>query len=88
MAYSGPPPMKDAEVLTLMLEGWLFITGTGVKHLGCRLEKDGERKYLGRSTFVRLRDSGLVRYREGAKNRIELTEVGRRRAAAAAGVSA
>jgi hypothetical protein len=78
MGYSGPTPLTGERVLKMMADGWAMISCTGLASLACKLEKGTERHYVGRGTFARLRNAGLVRYIPGAKNRIELTAAGRR----------
>lgn len=78
MGYGGPTPLSGERVLEMMADGWAMITCTGLASLACKLQKGTESHYVGRGTFARLRNAGLVRYTPGTKNRIELTRAGRR----------
>src|SRR5258706_3530319 len=53
---------KDA--LLKMDEGYVLLAGCGIFGIHCLLMRGGDKVLLHRSSFMRLRNAGLVRYRD------------------------
>ncbi len=53
---------KDA--LLKMDEGYILLAGCGIFGIHCLLMRGGDKVLLHRSSFMRLRNAGLVRYRD------------------------